>query len=117
MASSEHNALELSACTQPTIQCAEHREEAEWTDGSQRVRGLHFLLTALALPVSEATHTNSPACPTAQLSMTHAPTGRREGVRDTLAAVMSCEQNVESVVEICGRCGRWALAFIALNRP
>ena len=60
------------------------------------MRGLHFLLTALALPVSEATHTNSPACPTPSFSMTHAM-HPREGARDTLAAVMSYEQSVESV--------------------
>ena len=77
--SSERNALELSACTESTIQSTEHRHEADWTDGSLQVRGLHFVLTALALPVSEATHTNSPACPTAQFSMIHAPTGRRSG--------------------------------------
>ena len=75
--SSEHEALELSACTQSTIQSSESRQEADWTDGSLQACGLHFLLTALALPVSEATHTNSLACPTAQFSMTHAPTGRR----------------------------------------
>ena len=67
--SSERNALELSACTESTIQCAEHRHEADWTDCSLRVRGLHFLLAALGAAVSEATHTNSPACPTAQFSM------------------------------------------------
>ena len=77
--SSECNALELSTCTESTIQCAEHRQCAEWTDGSLQVRGLHFLSTALALPVSEATHTNSSACPTAMFSMTHALTGRRSG--------------------------------------
>ena len=77
--SSEHEALELSACTQSTIQSTEHRHEADWNDGSLQVRGLHFLSTALALPVSEATHTNSSACPTAMFSLTHALTGRRSG--------------------------------------
>ena len=79
MASSEHSALELSACTQSTIQCAEHRHVADWTDGSLRVRGMQFLLAALGAAVSDATHANSPACPTAQFSMTHAPTERRSG--------------------------------------
>ena len=67
--SSEHNALELSACTRFEIQCA----------GSLRVRGLHSLLAALGTAVSKATHINLPACPTPPFSMTHAPTGRRSG--------------------------------------
>ena len=77
--SSEHNALELSACTRFEIQCAESRQGADLTDGSLRVRGLHSLLAALGAAVSKATHINLPACPTPPFSMTHAPTGRRSG--------------------------------------
>ena len=85
--SSEHKAFELSACTELSTQCAEHRHGADWTDGSLQVRGLLFLLTALALPVSEGTHTNSPACPTPPCCMTDALTV--EGARIKPAAVTS----------------------------
>ena len=83
--SSERNALELSACTEFAIQCAEHRQGHDLTDGSLRVRGLHFLLTALSMPVSEATHMKSPTCQTARCFLSHAPTGRRSGhARDVM---------------------------------
>ena len=83
--SSEHEALELSACTQLTIQCSESRQGHDLTDGSLRVRGLRVPLTALSMPVSEATHMKSPACQTARWFMSHAPTGRRSGhARDVM---------------------------------
>ena len=77
IASSEHEALELGACTESTMFGAEHRQEPEWTDGSQQARRLHTPLIALGLPVSEATRINSAARPTPSFSMTHAPAGRR----------------------------------------
>ena len=83
--SSERKALELSACTQFAIQCAESRQGADLTDGSLRVRGLRVPLTALSMPVSEATHMKSPTCQTARCFMSHAPTGRRSGhARDVM---------------------------------
>ena len=83
--SSERNALELSACPELTIQCAESRQGADLTDGSLRVRGLRVPLTALSMPVSEATHMKSPTRQTARCFMAHAPTGRRSGhARDVM---------------------------------
>ena len=83
--SSERKALELSACTQFAIQCAESRQGADLTDGSLRVRGLRVPLTALSMLVSEATHMKSPTRQTAQCFMSHAPTGRRSGhARDVM---------------------------------
>ena len=83
--SSERKALELSACPEFAIQCDESRQGADLTDGSLRVRGLHFLLTALSMPVSEATHMMSPTCQTARCFMSHALTGRRSGhARDVM---------------------------------
>ena len=69
----EHNALELSACTQFAIQCAESRQGADLTDGSLRVRGLSVPLTPLSMPVSETTHMKSRTCQTARCFMSYAP--------------------------------------------
>ena len=83
--SSERKALELSACPEFAIQCAESRQGADLTDGSLRVRGLRVPLTALSMPVSEATHMKSPTRQTARCFMSHAPTGRRSGhARDVM---------------------------------
>ena len=75
IASFEHEALELGACTESTTFGAEHRHEPEWTDGSQQARRLHSPLSAFGLPVSEASRTNSTPRPTPSFSMTHPPAG------------------------------------------